>query len=54
MWSETVTASAKPWANGVGASTRRERGDGTDGGGRNSSFDGTVGDASEEFLNEML
>ena len=47
MWSETVTASAKPWANGVGASTRRERGDGTDGGGRNSSFDGTVGDASD-------
>ena len=51
MWSETVTASAKPWANGVGSSARREgRGDGADshnGGGRNSSFDGTAGDASD-------
>jgi hypothetical protein len=32
MWGETVTASAKPWADGAGRGARTEQGDGTDGG----------------------
>ena len=42
MWSETVTASAKPWANGAGSSARRERGAAHDSSGKpmrsNASF----------------
>ena len=54
MWGETVAASAKPWANGVGSGVMKERGDGTDGGppiapsrrgvGASTSFDGVLSD----------
>ena len=47
MWGETLTASARPWANGVGSGVGRERGDGTDGDGRNSSFDGAAAGGSD-------